>query len=96
MNVRLLTRITNAGMLAVVGMGVGHLVMPTRATTGIVSRAAFVATIAGTGALAGWRERRGRELDGDESVPGIQPLWIGGGAILALALAWIAYRLAHG
>jgi hypothetical protein len=95
-NVRNLTRITNAGLLAGIGMGSGHLLMPARAGAGVVSRVAFVATMAGTGALAGWRERRARELDGDESVPGAQPLWIAGGAVWALVLAWIAYRIAHG
>lgn len=95
MNIRQLTRITNAGLLALVGMGVGHLLMPARASASLLSRAAFVATMAGTGALAGWRERRARELDGDENVRGVQPLWISGGAVVALALAWIAYRIAH-
>ena len=95
MNVRQLTRITNAGLVAGVGMAIGHLLMPARAGSGILSRSAFIATMAGTGALAGWRERRARELDGDESVPGVQPLWIAGGAIWALVLSWIAYRMAH-
>jgi membrane protease YdiL (CAAX protease family) len=94
-NVRNLTRITNAGLLAGVGMGSGHLLMPARAGA-VISRVVFVATMAGTGALAGWRERRARELDGDENVPGAQPLWIAGGAVLAILLAWIAYRVAHG
>jgi membrane protease YdiL (CAAX protease family) len=94
-NVRNLTRITNAGLLAGVGMGGGHLLMPARAGA-VFSRLVFVATMAGTGALAGWRERRARELDGDENVPGAQPLWIAGGALLALVLAWLAYRVAHG
>ena len=96
MNVRTLTRITNAGLLAGVGMGTGHLLMPARATAGVFSRLAFVAAVAGTGALAGWRERRARELDGDENVPGIQAIWIWGGAFWALVIAWIAYRIAHG
>lgn len=95
-NVRNLTHITNAGLLAGVGMGSGHLLMPARAGAGILGRVVFVATMAGTGALAGWRERRARELDGDENVPGAQPLWIVGGAISSLILAWIAYRIAHG
>jgi len=95
-NVRTLTRITNAGLLAGVGMGTGHLLMPARATAGVFSRLAFVAAVAGTGALAGWRERRARELDGDENVPGIQAIWIWGGAFWALVIAWIAYRIAHG
>jgi hypothetical protein len=69
--------------------------MPARATSTILTRVAFVATIAGTGALVGWRERRGRELDGDEGL-GAQPLWIFAGLITALAAAWIAYRAAHG
>jgi len=95
-NVRTLTRITNAGLLAGVGMGTGHLLMPARATAGVFSRLAFVAAVAGTGALAGWRERRARELDGDENVPGIQAIWIWGGAFWSLVIAWVAYRIAHG
>jgi hypothetical protein len=95
-NVRTLTRITNAGLLAGVGMGTGHLLMPARATAGAFSRVAFVAAVAGTGALAGWRERRARELDGDENVPGVQAIWIWGGAFWALVIAWVAYRIAHG
>ena len=52
--------------------------------------------MAGAGALVGWRERRARELDGDEDVPGAQPLWIVAGAAGGLLLAWLAYRLFHG
>ncbi|MEP6731557.1 MAG: hypothetical protein ABJE10_12995 [bacterium] len=96
MNVRNLTRLTNAGLLAGIGMGSGHLLMPARAGAGLLSRTVFIAAMAGTGALAGWRERRARELDGDENVPGAQWLWNTGGAIWALVLAWLAYRLAHG
>lgn len=96
MNVRSLTRITNAGLLAAVGMGTGHLLMPARATAGVFSRMLFVGAVAGTGALAGWRERRARELDGDENVPGVQSLWIAGGAVWALVIAWVAYKLFHG
>jgi hypothetical protein len=76
-------------------MGAGHLFMPARATASVAARLAFVASIAGTGALAGWRERRGRELDGDEEL-GSQPLWIAGGVVTSLTAAWIAYRAAHG
>ncbi|MEO7455115.1 MAG: hypothetical protein ABIY52_02560 [Gemmatimonadaceae bacterium] len=95
MNVRSLTRLTNAGMLAGVGMGAGHLAMPARATAGMFAKVLFVGTMAATGALAGWRERRGRELDGDESLSA-QPLWVAGGAVATLALSWVAYRIAHG
>jgi hypothetical protein len=95
-NVRSLTRITNAGLLAGIGMGTGHLLMPARATASVFSRLLFVAAVAGTGALAGWRERRARELDGDENVPGVQSLWIAGGAVWALVIAWLAYKLFHG
>ena len=95
MNVRTLTRLTNAGLLAGIGMGAGHLLMPARATATIVARVAFVASVAGTGALVGWRERRGRDLDGDEDLSP-QPRWIVGGILLALMTAWIAYRAAHG
>ena len=76
-------------------MGAGHLLMPARATATIVARLAFVLSVAGTGALAGWRERRGQELDGEEKL-GSQPMWIAAGVIVALAAAWIAYRAAHG
>jgi len=70
--------------------------MPARAGAPVLSRLAFVASMAGVGALAGWRERRARELDGDENVPGAQPLWIAGGVVCALVLAWLAYKIAHG
>jgi hypothetical protein len=96
MDARLLTRLTNAGLLAGVGMGGGHLLMPARAGASVLSRLTFVASMAGTGALMGWRERRARELDGDENVAGAQPLWIVGGAVSSLLLAWLAYRIAHG
>ena len=76
-------------------MGAGHLLMPARATATIVARLAFVASVAGTGALVGWRERRGQELDGEEAL-GSQPMWIAAGVIVALSAAWIAYRAAHG
>lgn len=95
MNVRVLTRLTNAGLLAGVGMGSGHLLMPARAGASMFSRLAFVASMAGAGALAGWRERRARELDGDEDGLGAQPLWIAGGAVSAITLAWLAYKIAH-
>ena len=95
MNVRVLTRLTNAGLLAGVGMGSGHLLMPARAGATMFARLAFVASMAGAGALAGWRERRARELDGDEDGLGAQPLWIVGGAVSAITLAWLAYKIAH-
>ena len=69
--------------------------MPARATATTFARLAFVASVAGSGALAGWRERRGRELDGDEDL-GSQPLWMVAGVVTALAAAWTAYRAAHG
>jgi hypothetical protein len=94
MDVRALTRLTNAGLVAGVGLGAGRLFMPARAGASVLSRLVFVASMAGVGALAGWRERRARELDGDEGVPGAQPIWIAGGAVLALALAWFAYKIA--
>lgn len=77
-------------------MGAGHLLMPARATASLLSRGAFVVGMAGTGALVAWRERRARELDGDEDVAGPQPLWLVGGSVAMLALAWAAYRIAHG
>lgn len=95
MNVRDITRLTNAGLLLGVGLGGAHLLMPARAGAGLLARIVFYASMAGTGALAGWRERRARELDGDEDVPGDQSLWIAGGALSALALAWLAFFLAH-
>ena len=73
----------------------GHVFMPARATATVAARLAFVASIAGTGALAGWRERRARDLAGDENLAPL-PLWIAGGILLALIAAWIAYRVAHG
>ena len=95
MNVRDITRITNAGLLLGVGLGGAHLLMPVRAGAGTLARIVFYASMAGTGALAGWRERRARELDGDEDVPFNQTWWILGGAVLALGLAWLAYYMAH-
>ena len=50
----------------------------------------------GTGALVGWRERRGRELDGEEDIAGAQPVWLLAGGVAMAVLAWGAYRVAHG
>lgn len=69
--------------------------MPARSGATMFARLAFVASMAGAGALAGWRERRARELDGDEDGLGAQPLWIVGGAVSAITLAWLAYKIAH-
>ena len=77
-------------------MGAGHLLMPARATASLLSRGAFVVGMAGTGALVAWRERRGRELDGDESIAGSQPLWLVVGSVAMLVLAWATYQIAHG
>lgn len=96
MNVRTLTRLTNAGLVAGIGMGAGHLLMPARATASLLSRVAFAVSLVSTGALVGWRERRGRELDGEEDVAGSQPVWIVAGGVVMLGLAWGAYRVAHG
>lgn len=76
-------------------MGAGHLFMPARATASLAARVAFAASIAGTGALAGWRERRSREIDGDGNLAG-QPAWVVSGILVALAAAGIAYRAVHG
>jgi len=95
-NVRTLTRLTNAGLVAGIGMGAGHLLMPARATASLLSRVAFAVSLVGTGALVGWRERRGRELDGEEDVAGSQPVWILAGGVAMAVLAWGAYRVAHG
>ena len=96
MNVRTLTRLTNAGLVAGIGMGAGHLLMPARATASLLSRVAFAVGMVGTGALVGWRERRGQELDGEEDIAGSQPVWILTGAVAMAVLAWGAYRVAHG
>ena len=77
-------------------MGAGHLLMPARLTASLLSRAVFAVGMVGTGALVGWRERRGRELDGDEDIAGSQPVWIMAGGVAMLGLAWAAYRVAHG
>lgn len=96
MNVRVITRLTNAALVVTIGMGTAHLLMPARATASVLSRGAFVAGMAGTGALVAWRERRARELDGDKHIAGAQPLWLLAGGVAMLALAWVAYRIAHG
>ena len=96
MDVRTITRLTNAGLVAGIGMGAGHLLMPARATASWLSRVVFAVGMLGTGALVGWRERRGRELDGEEDVPGSQPVWLLVGAVVMVLLAWGAYRVAHG
>ena len=95
MNVRALTRLTNAALVVAIGMGSAHLLMPVRATASALSRGVFVMSMAGTGALVAWRERRGRELDGDEHIAGAQRLWLLAGSVAMLALAWVAYRIAH-
>ena len=93
MNIRSLTRLTNAGLLAGVGLSAGHWAMPARA--GLLPKIMFAGTMAATGALAGWRERRGQELDGAEDMSA-EPWWVVGGAAAGLAIAWLAYRLVHG
>ena len=75
-------------------MSAGHLFMPARATATTIARLAFVGCVAGTGALAGWRERRGRELVGDEEL-GPEPLWMVAGVVTALAAAWVAFYVVH-
>lgn len=69
--------------------------MPARANATLLTRAAFVLSIAGTGALIGWRERRGRALDGDRDISTL-PRWIIAGILLALLAAYLAYHAAHG
>lgn len=95
MNAQVLTRITNAGMIAGVGLGGGHFLLPARDHAGLIPRLVFVMSVAGTGALAGWRERRSREYDGGEEVRGAESLWVAAGAVVSLAFAWLAYRLMH-
>jgi hypothetical protein len=96
MDARHLTRITNAGLVVGVGMGAGHLLMPARSGAAFMSRVVFLASVAGAGSLAAWRERRSIENDSGEEVRSAQPLWLVTGAVAALALAWIAFRIAHG
>lgn len=96
MDARRLTLLTNIGLLAGVGLGGGHLLMPTRATASVAARLVFLASIAGTGALAGWRERRSRENDAGEEVAGTEALWVGAGALISLVVALLAYELVHG
>lgn len=96
MDARLLTQVTNLGLLAGVGLGSGHILMPARASASLLSRVVFIASVAGTGALAGWRERRSRENDLGEEVRGSELVWIATGALAALVIAGLAYELVHG
>ncbi len=96
MNGRLLTRLTNTLIVTGVGMGAGHSLFPSRPGAGLVRRAGFVCVVAGSGALAAWRERRSLELYADEEIRSSQWLWITVGMLVALALAWASNRVVHG
>jgi hypothetical protein len=95
LDARLLTRLTNVALVAVIGMGAGHLLLPARAGAGPAARAGFVVSVALAGALAAWRERRAHEYARGRPPRGAPALWLGGGALVALLLATLAYYVVH-
>jgi hypothetical protein len=95
MNARLLTRGTNVLLVSITGMTAGHMLMPARPDAGLMRRAGFVLLLALAGAMAGWRERRGREEDAPAPVP-YPALWMPLGAVSALALGAVAWLIVHG
>lgn len=95
MDARLLTRGTNLLLVAVVGMGAGHLIMPARPGAGAGARAAFVALVAGSGAVAGARERAIAREYGTRTFAARWP-WLVAGAVVALLLAGVAWYMVHG
>ena len=96
MDARRLVRATNAALVAGVGMGAGHLLMPARTGTPAGIRALFVACVAGSGALAAWRERSIGAEYRDGPMPGAPWLWLAAGALAALTLAALAWWVVHG
>ena len=96
MDARLLVRITNLALVATVGMTTGHLLMPSRPGTSATAKAAFVASVAASGSLAAWRERREAVFARGAAVRGPLAAWLATGAIAALVLAAIAWWLMHG
>jgi hypothetical protein len=95
LDARLLTRLTNVALVAVVGMGAGHLLLPARAGAGPAARAGFVASVVVVGALAAWRERDALEYARGSTPRGAPALWLAGGAFLAFLLAALAYHVVH-
>jgi hypothetical protein len=89
---RVLTPTTSVLTVLVVGMVAGHVLMPARPGAGLAAQAEFVAAVAATGALGGWRTGR---------VFGRRGSWrivvaVAAGALLALGLAGVAYVIVHG
>lgn len=97
MNARTLTHVTNVLLLSASGMISAHTLLPARADAGFARRAGFVGIVAGSGALAAWRERRERRLSSPTGAAwGALALWLAAGAIAAVLLAWIANTVVHG
>ena len=96
MDARRLVRATNVALVAAVGVGAGHLLMPVRAGASLSARVTFVASVAGAGALAAWRERSIGAEYRDSPLPGGVGLWLAAGAGVALLLAALAWWLVHG
>jgi hypothetical protein len=96
LDARLLTRLTNVALIAVVGMGTGHLLFPARADAPPAARAGFVAALSLAGALAARRERDALAWERGSTPRGAPVLWLVGGALAALLLAALAFRIVHG
>jgi len=91
---RLLTRCTNVGLVAVVGMTAAHLSMPIRPGASWGARLAFGLALAAAGGLAGWRERREAVFDRGPArhAPGA---WVACGAAVALLAGAVAWAGVH-
>ena len=97
MNARVLTHLTNALLLSASGMVSAHTLLPARADAGFARRAGFMGIVAGSGALAAWRERREVRLSSPMGlVWGGPALWLSAGAVVAMLLAWAANVVVHG
>jgi hypothetical protein len=95
LDARLIARLTNVALVAGVGMGAGHLLLPARADAGPAARAGFIASVALVGALAAWRERGALTYARGSTPCGAPTLWLAGGAVVALLLATLAYYVVH-
>jgi hypothetical protein len=74
-----------------------HTLLPARADAGLARRAGFMGIVAGSGALAAWRERREHRLSSPTGVArGGPALWLAAGAVAAILLAWLANVVVHG
>jgi hypothetical protein len=92
MDERVLTPSTSVLTVLVVGMVAGHVLMPARPDPTGAHRALFLLSVAGAGALGGWR------VAGLRRSRGVAVRWLGAalGVALSLSLAVAGYLIVHG